>query len=142
MLERAAALHDVGKVGVPDAILLKPGPLTPNEVQIIKRHTIVGAKILSGSEAPLLRMAETVALTHHERWDGHGYPSGRRADDIPLVGRIVALADAFDAMTHDRPYQQAVPAARALSTIQEQRGRHFDPAVVDAFTELLRGTVP
>lgn len=142
MLERAAALHDVGKVGVPDAILLKPGPLTPNEIQIIKRHTIVGAKILSGSCAPLLRMAEAIALTHHERWDGSGYPVGHRESDIPLVGRIVALADAFDAMTHDRPYQSAIPVSDALSAIQDQRGRHFDPTVVDAFTDLFHETAP
>jgi putative two-component system response regulator len=139
MVERAAALHDVGKVGVPDAILLKPGPLTATELEIIKSHTIVGAKILSGSTAPLLRMAEAIALTHHERWDGSGYPSGHRGGAIPLVGRIVALADAFDAMTHDRPYQPAMPEDAALTAIQTQRGRHFDPDVVDAFALLLRG---
>jgi putative two-component system response regulator len=138
MLERAAALHDVGKVGIPDTILLKRGPLTSGEHKIIRTHTTVGARILSGSRAPLLRMAEAIALTHHERWDGAGYPEGRMATEIPAVGRIVALADAFDAMTHIRPYQDAVSIEDAVAAIFDQRGRHFDPSVVDAFIEIHR----
>jgi putative two-component system response regulator len=138
MIERAAALHDVGKVGVPDAILLKPGPLTPAEIEIMRTHAVVGAKILSNSRAPLLRMAEAIALTHHERWDGTGYPAGLREGAIPYVGRIVALADAFDAMTHSRPYQSAIPLAVAVETLTSLRGRAYDPAVFDAFTDLHR----
>jgi putative two-component system response regulator len=138
MIERAAALHDVGKVGVPDAILLKPGPLTPAEIEIMRTHAVVGAKILSNSRAPLLRMAEAIALTHHERWDGTGYPAGLREEHIPFVGRIVALADAFDAMTHSRPYQSAVPVGLSVEMLTGLRGRSYDPAVVDAFTDLHR----
>ncbi len=138
MIERAAALHDVGKVGVPDAILLKPGPLTPGEIEIMRTHTVVGAKILSNSRAPLLRMAEAIALTHHERWDGSGYPGKLREQAIPFVGRIVAIADAFDAMTHNRPYQPAIPIDAAVETLIGLRGRSYDPVVVDAFTELHR----
>jgi putative two-component system response regulator len=138
MIERAAALHDVGKVGVPDAILLKPGPLTTGEIEIMRNHTVVGAKILSNSRAPLLRMAEAIALTHHERWDGSGYPGKLLQHDIPLVGRIVALADAFDAMTHTRPYQPAIRVESAVEMISELRGRYYDPAVVDAFTDAYR----
>jgi putative two-component system response regulator len=138
MIERAAALHDVGKVGVPDAILLKPGPLTATETAVMRNHTVVGAKILSNSRAPLLRMAEAIALTHHERWDGTGYPGGLRDYDIPLVGRIVALADTFDAMTHTRPYQAAIRVEAAVDMIAELRGRYYDPAVVDAFIDAWR----
>jgi putative two-component system response regulator len=138
MIERAAALHDVGKVGVPDAILLKPGPLTPAEVEIMRTHAVVGAKILSNSRAPLLRMAEAIALTHHERWDGSGYPAGLAGGNIPFVGRIVALADSFDAMTHSRPYQAAITVDHALGMLIDLRGRAYDPTVVDAFTELHR----
>ncbi len=138
MIERAAALHDVGKVGVPDAILLKPGPLTATETAVMRNHTVVGAKILSNSRAPLLRMAEAIALTHHERWDGTGYPGGLRDYDIPLVGRIVALEDTFDAMTHTRPYQAAIRVESAVDMIAELRGRYYDPAVVDAFIDAWR----
>jgi putative two-component system response regulator len=138
MIERAAALHDVGKVGVPDAILLKPGPLTTTEVEIMRNHTVVGAKILSNSRAPLLRMAEAIALTHHERWDGSGYPGGLRRYDIPLVGRIVSLADAFDAMTHTRPYQAAIRVESAVDMLTELSGRFYDPEVVDAFIDAYR----
>jgi putative two-component system response regulator len=135
IIERAAALHDVGKVGVPDAILLKPASLSPGEFDIIKTHAVMGAKILSGSRVPLLRMAEEIAFTHHERWDGRGYPTGRVGEGIPLAGRIVALADAFDAMTHDRPYQRGIAREEALEVVRGERSRHFDPQVVDAFVE-------
>jgi putative two-component system response regulator len=132
-IERAAPLHDVGKVGVPDAILLKPGPLTPGEFTVLKTHAQMGARILSGSRVPLLRAAEEIAMSHHERWDGSGYPLGLTGEGIPLAGRIVALADAFDAMTHVRPYQAAMTTVDAREAISSERGRHFDPQVVDAF---------
>ncbi len=136
MIERAAPLHDVGKVGVPDAILLKPAPLSPGEFEIIKTHAVMGARILSGSKVPLLRTAEEIAHSHHERWDGSGYPTGRVGEGIPLSGRIVGLADAFDAMTHTRPYQRGIAPERAFEIIRGERGRHFDPQVVDAFSDL------
>jgi putative two-component system response regulator len=136
MILRAAPLHDVGKVGVPDAILLKPGPLTTAEFDVMKTHAAIGARILSGSRVPMLRMAQEIALSHHERWDGTGYPLGRSGEGIPLAGRIVALADAFDAMTHSRPHQEAVESQRALDVIKRNRGRQFDPQVVDAFDKV------
>jgi putative two-component system response regulator len=137
MIQRAAPLHDVGKVGVPDAILLKPGPLTAAEFDIIKTHAAMGARILSGSRVPLLQMAQEIALSHHERWDGRGYPMGRSGEGIPLTGRVVALADAFDAMTHARPYQDRIGWQAAVDVIGRERGRHFDPQVVDAFRSVV-----
>src|SRR5262249_4699926 len=109
LIERAAPLHDVGKIGIPDHILRKPEPLTPEEFEVIKSHAAIGASILSGGRFPLLRMAEEIALTHHERWDGTGYPRGLAGEAIPLSGRIVALADAFDALISERPYKGAQP---------------------------------
>jgi putative two-component system response regulator len=135
-LARAAPLHDVGKIAIPDAILLKPGKLTDQEFDAMKEHAAIGARILGGSASELLRMAEEIARTHHERWDGTGYPSGLRGDEIPLVGRIVAVADVFDALTHVRPYKEAWTVDRAVVEIVAQSGRHFDPRVVDAFMEL------
>jgi len=136
LIRHAATLHDVGKIGVPDAILLKPASLTPEEFEQMKTHVTVGAMILSGSRSPLLRVAEQVALTHHEWWDGSGYVSGMQGDEIPLPGRIVAVADVFDALTIDRPYKGALPLDEALDEIGRLRGRQFDPAVVDAFETL------
>lgn len=135
LIERAAGLHDVGKIGVPDAILLKPGKLTPEEFEVVKTHTSIGAQLLSGSRSPLLQLAEKIAWAHHERWDGSGY-AGIAGEDIPLSGRITAIADVFDALTHDRPYKRAWPIEEALSEIESQRGRHFDPQVVDAFRKI------
>ena len=132
LMGRAAGLHDIGKIGVPDAILLAPRKLAPEEFEVVKSHTSIGAKILSGSRSPLLRMAETIALSHHERWDGTGY-AGLAGDDIPLVGRVTAVADVFDALTHDRPYKTAWPVDEAVAEIRSQRGRQFDPQVVEAF---------
>ena len=132
-LERAAPLHDVGKIGIPDRILLKPGPLTPAEFELMKRHTSIGAQLLSQSLSPTLQLAETIAATHHERWDGSGYGLRLSGDEIPLSGRILAIADVFDALTHDRPYKDAWDPERALEEIRSQRGRQFDPDVVDAF---------
>jgi putative two-component system response regulator len=135
LIERAAPLHDVGKISVPDSVLLKPGRLTPAEFEIMKTHTVVGAKILSGSDHPLLRLAEQIALTHHERWDGTGY-AGLRGEAIPIAGRIVCLVDTFDALMHERPYKPAWPFEQAMAEIERQGGRQFDPAIVQAFVGL------
>jgi putative two-component system response regulator len=135
-LEQAAQLHDIGKIGIPDAILLKPGPLTAAEFAQVKLHTLIGAEILAGSQSQLLRLAENIALTHHERWDGSGYPRGLRSDQIPLHGRIVAVADMFDALAHDRPYKHAWPLWRATGEIASGAGRELDPELVDAFAGL------
>jgi putative two-component system response regulator len=141
LIRRAAPLHDIGKIGIPDAILLKPGKLTDEEFEQIKTHATIGAEILSGSGSSLLRMAENIALTHHERWDGNGYPSGLAGEQIPLPGRIVAVADVFDALTHERPYKQAWEIKEAAAEIFHQAGRHFDPSVVDAFVRLDHATL-
>lgn len=134
-IARAAPLHDLGKIGVPDWILLKPGSLTPGEFRIMQTHTTIGAQILGGSRSKILQMAERIALTHHERWDGRGY-SGLRGEEIPVEGRIVAIADAFDAMTHDRPYRSARPLDVATEEIVGEAGRQFDRELVEAFLEV------
>lgn len=136
LLRRAAPLHDLGKIAIPDAILLAPRKLEPAEFEEMKTHTTIGARILSGSQSTLLQLAERIALTHHERWDGRGY-HGLAADDIPLASRIVGLADVFDALTHERPYKSAWPVDFAVAEIRSGRGSHFDPAVVDAFMQLV-----
>src|SRR5207248_969205 len=133
LIRHAAPLHDVGKLGVSDTILLKPGKLTPDEFEQVKRHTSHGSAILSGSSNAVLRLAEEIARTHHEHWDGNGYPDGLRRSSIPISGRIVALADVFDALTHQRPYKHAWPVEDAVREILELRGRQFDPDIVDAF---------
>jgi len=133
LISRAAPLHDVGKIGISDMILLKPGKLTDEEFATVKQHAVIGGKILSGSNSLWLQLAEEVALTHHERWDGKGYPHGIAGEAIALVGRIVAVADVFDALTHERPYKKVWPVAEAVAEIQSQSGRQFDPRVVDAF---------
>jgi putative two-component system response regulator len=135
-IRRAAPLHDIGKIGIPDQILLKPGKLTDEEFDVIRTHTTIGAQLLSGSQAPLLQRAEEIALTHHERWDGSGYPNGLAGDRIPIAGRIVSVVDVFDALTHDRPYKDAWPIGEAVEEILRQAGRQFDPAVVEAFQRL------
>jgi cyclic di-GMP phosphodiesterase len=127
----------VGKIAVPDAILTKPGKLTDEEWVVMRRHAEAGAAILSGSRAPIMRMAEEIALTHHERWDGGGYPQGLAGEAIPLVGRICAVCDVFDALLSPRPYKDPWPLEDALAEIRRERGRHFDPAVVDAFMSLV-----
>ena len=129
----AAPMHDVGKIGIPDRILLKPGKLDANEWEIMKKHAIFGWKILRGSEADYLKLGEVIALTHHEKWDGSGYPNGLVGEDIPMVGRITAIADVFDALTSKRPYKDPFSIDKSLAIIWEGRGIHFDPAVVDAF---------
>jgi len=124
MIRRVAPLHDIGKIGIPDSILLKPGKLTPEEWEVIKSHTTIGATILSGSQSPLLKMAEEIALTHHERWDGKGY-TNIRGEKIPITGRIVTIVDVFDVLLHDRPYKKAWPIEKVLAEIKLQSGRQF-----------------
>lgn len=128
-----AAMHDVGKLGIPDAILQKPGALTDDEWRVMRDHTRLGAQILGKGDTALLAASRTVALSHHERWDGKGYPLGLAGDEIPLHGRIVAVADAFDAITSERPYKPAVPWDEALAEIVRSAGSHFDPEVAEAF---------
>ena len=135
LLRLAAPLHDLGKIGIPDAILLAPRKLERHEFEEMKTHTVIGSRILSGSSSSLLQLAERIAMTHHERWDGRGY-HGLVADDIPLASRIVGLADVFDALTHERPYKSAWPVDLAVDEINAGRGSHFDPAIVDAFSVL------
>jgi len=132
----AAPLHDVGKVGVPDRILLKPSRLTAAEFELMKSHTVIGCEILGGSTWPVLRLAEEIALSHHERWDGTGYPEGKVEREIPISGRIAIVADNFDALTHSRPYAEAWDPERAAAEIRRQSGQHFDPDVVEAFGSL------
>ncbi|MDQ3941434.1 MAG: response regulator [Actinomycetota bacterium] len=132
LIRAAAPLHDIGKIGVPDEILLKPDKLTHEEWEIMKGHTVTGARLLSKSVSPALRLGARLAFTHHERWDGQGY-EGMSGETIPLSGRLVAVADAFDAMTHDRPYRRAMHVATAIAEIDDQRNRQFDSRVVDAF---------
>jgi putative two-component system response regulator len=135
-LRSAARLHDIGKVAIPDSILLKPGPLTPAEFEVMKTHTTLGARILSGSTSPLVQLAEEVALNHHERWDGLGYPNQIGATDVPLSGRICAVADVFDALTSERVYKKAWAVDDAVRYIARAAGTQFDPTVVDAFMKI------
>jgi putative two-component system response regulator len=133
LLFQAAALHDVGKIGVPDQILLKPGPLNDAEWALMRQHPQIGADIIGQHDNELLTMARTIALSHHEHFDGTGYPMGLKGEQIPLVGRIVALADVFDALMSQRPYKPAFSAARSLETMMGERGKHFDPVLLDCF---------
>ena len=133
----ASPMHDVGKIGIPDAILLKPGKLTDAEFDHMKKHTEIGARILAGSDVPLLQMSERIALCHHEKWDGTGYPRGLHAEEIPIEGRIVALADVFDALTSKRCYKPAFTVEKALEIIREGQAKHFDPRCVEAFLSAL-----
>jgi putative two-component system response regulator len=155
MLEQAAQLHDIGKIGIPDSILLKPGKLAPEEMEIMQKHSAfgkkitqslpnhemnvlrghaeLGSKLLQSTDSPILAMAATIAISHHEKFDGTGYPLGLAGDDIPLPGRITAVADVFDALSSKRPYKPPYPAERCFELLREGRGRHFDPQVLDAF---------
>jgi putative two-component system response regulator len=135
-LAAAAPLHDVGKIGIPDSILLKPGKLTTGEFEVIKRHVKIGARLLEESGSSVLDTACTIALTHHERWDGGGYSNGLAGEAIPIAGRIVAVADVFDALTHERPYKEAWSVDQAVETVLEESGGAFDPSVVEAFCRL------
>ena len=133
----ASPLHDIGKIGIPDSILLKPGKLTPDEWEIMKTHTTIGAELLSGSNSPLMKMAQIITLTHHEKWDGSGYPRGLKGEDIPLVGRICSICDVFDALTSNRPYKKAWTPKEAMTEIQQQSGKHFDPQLLKPFSAIL-----
>ncbi len=137
LIENASPLHDVGKIGIPDEILLKTGELEPAEWNIMKSHPEIGAKILSGSNSELLQLAEKIALTHQERWDGTGYPNSLEGEEIPLEGRIVALCDTFDSLIHHRPYAQKLSCNGAMDLIEEKKGVDFDPVLVDIFRDNL-----
>jgi two-component system, response regulator RpfG len=137
LLLLSAPMHDIGKVAIPDSILLKPGKLEPGEIAVMQQHTIIGYEILKDSESALLQYAADIALTHHERYDGSGYPQRLKGDEIPLSGRICAVSDVFDALTSVRPYKPAWSVEAALAEIQSQRGRQFDPQLVEAFASVL-----
>lgn len=137
LLLNAAPMHDIGKIGIPDHILLKPGKLDPQEWEIMKTHATIGGEILAGNSSELMVMARDIALSHHEKWDGSGYPFSLAGEDIPLVGRIVAIADVFDALTSERPYKKAWPLEDAIAYIRDSAGTHFDPQLVDVFLSQL-----
>ncbi|MBA4177798.1 MAG: two-component system response regulator [Leptothrix sp. (in: Bacteria)] len=139
LILNASPMHDIGKIGIPDAILLKPGKFEPHEWEIMKTHAANGAELLAGDDSDLMQMARDIALTHHEKWDGSGYPHGLAGEAIPMAGRIAALADVFDALTSERPYKKAWTVDAAVALILENRGKHFDPALVDAFLGVLPG---
>ena len=132
----AAPMHDLGKIGIPDQILMKPGKLDLAEWKIMKMHTVIGAKILQGSDAEFIKLGESIALSHHEKWDGSGYPNGDKGLEIPIAGRIVAIADVFDALTSKRPYKEPFTIEKSLAIVKKERGTHFDPDVVDAFFDI------
>lgn len=135
-LRVAAPMHDIGKIGVPDTILLKPGRLTDEEFEVVKQHSEIGAKILDGTDVSLLRIAAQIALCHHEKWDGSGYPRGLRGEEIPAIARLVAIIDVYDALTTDRVYRAAMSEQDALGIMDKSRGCHFDPAMYDRFRGL------
>ncbi len=137
LIFHASPMHDIGKIGIPDGILLKPGGLDAEEWAVMKTHTTIGADILSGHDSLLLQTGRTVALTHHEKWDGSGYPQGLLREKIPLLGRISAVSDVFDALMSDRPYKKAWPLEKALEEMRACAGKAFDPAVIDAFFRVL-----
>lgn len=132
----AAPMHDIGKIGIPDRILLKPGKLNKDESEIMKQHTTIGGKILEGSDPGFTKLAEVIALTHHEKWDGSGYPEGFKGSKTPMAGRITAIADVFDALTSKRPYKEPFSSKKSFEIIKGGRGSHFDPEVVDAFLSI------
>jgi putative two-component system response regulator len=136
MIAAAAMLHDIGKIAIPEQILLKPGRLNPRETELMRRHAQIGAAILARSDVPELALGESIALSHHERWDGSGYPFGLEGAAIPLAARIAAIADVFDALVHERPYKRAWSVADAVGEIARQRGRQFDPGLIDIFLSL------
>lgn len=137
LILHASPMHDIGKIGIPDHILLKPGKFEPEEWETMKTHALIGANILEGDDSDLMKSAREIALTHHEKWDGSGYPYGLSGEAIPLAGRIAALADVFDALTSVRPYKKAWTVEAAVGLIKENRGIHFDPYLVDVFLEQL-----
>ena len=135
LLLHAASMHDIGKIAIPDRILLKPGALAPDEWELMKTHTIVGAEMLAGSRSPVVQMGEVIARAHHEKWDGTGYPVGLRGEEIPLVARICAVCDVYDALVSDRPYKTAWPVDKALAELRRLAGQHLDPRLVGLFIE-------
>jgi putative two-component system response regulator len=137
LLQLTSPMHDIGKIGIPDGILLKPGPLTVDERIIMETHTTIGGEILGGGQSELIKVAETIALTHQEKWDGTGYPKGLKKKEIPLVGQITAICDVFDAITSKRPYKEAHSIEEALEFIISQSGRHFDPHLVKIFQQIV-----
>ncbi len=137
LMLNASPMHDIGKIGIPDAVLLKPGKLTADEWEIMKTHTTIGEKMLSGDDSTLLKKAKEIAYTHHEKWDGSGYPNGLKAQEIPLFGRIVAIADVFDALSSERPYKKAWSVDDSANYIKENAGIHFDPRLVETFLKEL-----
>lgn len=137
LIREASPMHDLGKIGVPDEVLRKPGKLTPQEFELVKQHSNIGADILRGGTTPIVRMAEDIARWHHERWDGTGYPDGLKGEEIPLPPRIVAIADVFDALTSRRPYKEAWPMIKAVEAIRSLAGTHFDPRLVECFLSAL-----
>jgi putative two-component system response regulator len=139
LILNASPMHDIGKIGIPDAILLKPGKFEPHEWEIMKTHAVIGAKLLENDDSDLMRMAHIIAYTHHEKWDGSGYPRGLAGEAIPQMGRITALADVFDALTSERPYKKAWTVEAAVDMIKENSGKHFDPALVEIFLRELPG---
>lgn len=136
-LKVASTMHDVGKIAIPDKILKKPSQLTPDEFNLMKEHALIGYKILSKSDLDILKTAAEIALNHHERWDGSGYPNGLKGQNIPLNARMLAIVDVFDAMTHKRIYKKASPVEEAIDYIETQKGKHFDPKLVDLFIQHL-----
>jgi len=137
VMATASSLHDIGKIGIPDSILQKPGKLTPDEWETMKTHTSIGSELLSGSHSEFLQLGEEIALTHHEKWDGSGYPRGLKKAKIPLSGRICGLCDVLDALTSKRPYKKAWPIDLALEEIKKENGTHFDPDLVDLLFKIL-----
>jgi len=142
LLMNAAPMHDVGKIGIPDDILKKPGKLTDEEFEIMKEHCLIGAEVIGHDDSELLQLARQIALTHHEKWNGLGYPNRLAGEDIPLTGRIIAIADVFDALTSDRPYKKAWSVADAAALLEKETGNHFDPALVPLFLEKLPEIIP
>jgi putative two-component system response regulator len=142
LIEKAAPLHDLGKVGVPDAVLLKPGKLSPAEFDLVRLHTTIGAQIIGETSSEVLNLARVIAETHHERWNGEGYPAGLRATEIPLPGRVVSVCDVFDALTHERPYKSAWTVDEAVDELMTERARFFDPDLVDLFVDEVLPTLP
>lgn len=137
LILNSSPMHDIGKLGIPDSVLLKPGKLDAEEWEIMKTHALIGADILSGGDSDLLDQASLIAMTHHEKWDGSGYPNGLKGKDIPLVGRIVSLADVFDALTSERPYKEVWPIQKAIDYIKEMSGKQFDPELVEIFISIM-----
>lgn len=137
LIQQASPMHDIGKIGISDTILMKPGKLDDDEYQTMQNHVLIGASILKASTSEILKVAYKIALTHHEKYDGRGYPHGLAGDEIPIEGRIVAIADVFDALTSERPYKEAWPVEKAVALLEKEKGKHFDPYLVDCFMAVL-----